>query len=388
MLLVVFLLLTFGSALAQDTEPPTTRDTAPDPSQYQWVQIVSGFDRPLGLVNAGDGSARLFLMEQSGRVWIISAGLTNPEPFLNISDLLSPEVFSGRYSERGLLGLAFHPDYAENGLLFVHYSDRDGHTVIARYSVAADNPDAVDPASARIILRVQQPFPNHNGGTIAFGPDGYLYIGLGDGGSQADPRGNGQNPGALLGKILRIDVNADTYAIPEDNPYSSSSALAPEVWALGLRNPWRFSFDRATGDLYIADVGQNEWEEVNFQAADSPGGENYGWNVYEGDERFSSAADPANLVFPFVTYPHNMGCSVSGGYVYRGQALPDLQGVYLFGDWCSGIIWASYRDSSGLWQNNIFIDTQYNVSSFGEDENGELYLVDYGGRVLQLQAAS
>ncbi|MFN8375141.1 MAG: PQQ-dependent sugar dehydrogenase [Anaerolineae bacterium] len=389
-----FLRLTLGLVVAfalssivfaQD-EVPTTRDSAPDGAHYQWVQMASGFDRPIGVTNAGDGSQRVFMWEQSGRIWIMQDGTLLDQPFLDISNLLSSEVFSGGYSERGLLGLAFHPDYAENGIFFVHYSDVNGNTVIARYSVSADDPNQADAGSAQIILQVEQPFPNHNGGQIAFGPDGYLYIGLGDGGNQGDPYGNGQNVSVLLGKILRIDINAQTYTIPDDNPLLSNTAARAEIWALGLRNPWRFSFDRATGDLYIADVGQNQWEEVNFQAADSIGGANYGWNVFEAAVRYSGAADPANLVLPVAAYSHNQGCSVTGGFVYRGEALPDLQAAYLFGDWCTGIIWASYRDTADNWQTQVFMDTEYNISSFGEDENGELYLVNYAGSVLQLQA--
>jgi glucose/arabinose dehydrogenase len=386
LVMMLVTLWTTISVLAQD-EPPTTRDAHPDASQYQWVEIASGFDRPIGLTNAGDGSGRLFVWEQSGGAWILRNGEFIDTPFLDVSNLLSDDVFNGSYSERGLLGLAFHPQYAENGIFFVHYSDANGDTVIARYTVSADNPDQADAASQQIILQVDQPYANHNGGQIAFGPDGYLYIALGDGGSQGDPQGNGQNPSALLGKILRIDVNADTYAIPEDNPFVGDSSAAPEVWAMGFRNPWRFSFDRATGDLYIADVGQNELEEINFQPADSTGGENYGWNIYEGSQRYSTAAEPTGLVMPIAEYPHNQGCSVTGGYVYRGAALPELQGVYFFGDWCTGIIWDTYRDSSQTWQTQIFMDTNYNISSFGEDENGELYLANHVGEIMQLQAA-
>lgn len=384
-LLFIALVVTAG-VWAQD-EVPTTRDSAPDSSAYQWVEVASGFDRPIGLTNAGDASGRIFVWEQGGRVWIFQNGELLAEPFLNIANLISSEVFGGGYSERGLLGLAFHPQYSENGLFFVHYSATNGNTVIARYIVSADNPDLADTGSAHIILQAEQPFPNHNGGQLAFGPDGYLYIGLGDGGSQGDPYGNGQNLASLLGKILRIDVNADTYAIPADNPFVNDPNAAPEVWAFGFRNPWRFSFDRATGDLYIADVGQNEWEEVNFQPAESVGGENYGWNVYEADERYSGAPAPDSMVLPFTKYSHDLGCSVTGGYVYRGAALVDLQGVYFFSDWCTGIIWASYRDTAQLWQTNIFIDTDFNVSSFGEDEDGELYVINYSGHIMQLQAA-
>ncbi|MAS37876.1 MAG: glucose dehydrogenase [Anaerolineaceae bacterium] len=365
-------------------------NSAPDPSQYQLTEYVSGLSRPLYLTHAGDGSNRLFVLEQAGRIIIVSDGTVNSTPFLDISNLSSQDILSS-YSERGLLGLAFHPNYAENGLFYVHYSDRSGNTVIARYSVSSDNPDVADPNSAQVIFTHPQPYANHNGGQIEFGPDGYLYIALGDGGSQGDPQNNAQNPTSLLGKILRIDVdNGDPYAIPEDNPIATVNPdLAPEVWALGLRNPYRFSFDRETGDLYIADVGQNQLEEVNFQPADSPGGENYGWRVFEASIRYSQDADPGNTVFPVAEYNHNNGCSITGGYAYRGEALPDLQGVYIYGDWCSGRTWATYQDEAGTWQTlaDFIPNTGLAISAFGEDESGELYVADYSGRILKLTAA-
>ncbi len=366
----------------------TTRSAPPDPSQVQLVEIASGFDRPLGLATPPDGSGRLFVVQQSGRIRIIENGGYKDPPFLDLTDAISPEVFSGSYTERGLLGLAFHPDFAENGLFFVNYTDRSGHTQIVRYSISADNPDVADPASAETILSVAQPYRNHNGGHLAFGPDAYLYIGLGDGGSAGDPQGNGQNPGALLGKMLRIDVDGDApYSIPGDNPFVNDPNYAPEIWALGLRNPWRYSFDRATGDLYIADVGQGDWEEVNFQPGDSPGGENYGWNIYEGTHPFEGSGDPASFVTPIAEYSHALGISITGGYVYRGAAIPDLEGVYLYGDWGSGRIWAAYRDEGDTWQASEFMETGRFVSSFGEDEQGELYLVDYSGAILRFEPA-
>ena len=261
---------------------PTFAQSIPDADDYIWTEIVGGFDNPLGVTNAGD--ERLFGIEQLGRIWVIVDGEELFEPFLDISEMISPDVFSGGYSERGLLGLVFHPDYANNGIFFINYTDLDGNTVIARYSVSADDPNLADPDSATMILQVEQPFANHNGGQLAFGPDGYLYIGLGDGGSQGDPFGNAQNTATLLGKILRIDINAPTYEIPADNPFVDVESAAPEIWAMGLRNPWRFSFDRETGDLYIADVGEDQFEEVNIQPVDSAGGENYGWMLKEAGE--------------------------------------------------------------------------------------------------------
>jgi glucose/arabinose dehydrogenase len=361
-----------------------------DPAQYQWVEIARGFDKPLYLTHAADGSNRLFVLEQGGRIDVIRDGVTQDQPFLDLSGVASQEIRFG-YSERGLLGLVFHPDYEDNGEFFVHYNNPQGDTVIARYRVSADNPDVADPNSAEIIFTHPQPYRNHNGGQIAFGPDGYLYIALGDGGSAGDPPNNGQNPATLLGKILRIDVDsASPYAIPDDNPIATvNPALAPEIWAWGLRNPWRFSFDRQTGDLYIADVGQNQWEEINFQPAGSPGGQNYGWRVFEASHRYSGEPDPGGTVMPIAEYNHSQGCSVTGGYVYRGSDLPALDGVYVFGDWCSGNMWATFRDAQDNWQTVPFMTrTGLTISSFGEDEQGELYVVDYGGgRVLKLIAA-
>jgi glucose/arabinose dehydrogenase len=386
--IVVLLLLSVSmwSVSAQDV--PTTLSAAPDGTAYQLVEIASGLQNPLYATSAGDGSGRLFVLEQPGVIRVIQDGQLSDIPFLDLSSIVNREVLSS-YSERGLLGLTFHPNFAENGLFFVHYSDRDGNTVIARYSVMADDPTLGDFNSAEIIFTHQQPFPNHNGGQIDFGPDGNLYIGLGDGGAQGDPLENGQNPSTLLAKILRINVDGEApYSIPEDNPATTISAdFAPEVWAIGLRNPYRFSFDAATGDLYIADVGQNQWEEINFQPADSAGGENYGWNIYEATHPYSDQSDAQGMTMPVAEYDHSQGCSVTGGYVYRGQALPELQGAYFYGDWCSGKIWATYRDEANTWQTAEFMDTEFQISGFGEDDQGELYIIDYGGRVFQLTAA-
>ncbi len=388
LLLLICLLLVSGMVVAQDEEPVTQLETPPDPARYEWTEVAGGFQNPLYVTNAGDDSGRLFVVEQTGRVWIVQDGERLPEPFMDISNLVSQDVLNS-YSERGLLGLAFHPDYAENGTFFVHYSDGNGHTVIARYQAAAAAPNMADLNSAEVIFTHQQPYFNHNGGQIEFGPDGYLYIGMGDGGSQGDPENRAQNPEVLLGKILRIDVDGDApYAIPDDNPANGvNPELAPEVWALGLRNPYRFSFDRATGDLYIADVGQNQWEEINYQPADSAGGENYGWRVFEADQVYTNDPQPENPVMPVAKYDHSQGCSVTGGYVYRGAELPELHGVYIYGDWCSGRMWATYRDSAGEWQTMDFAQTQMMLSGFGEDEQGELYALDYnGGGLFRLTA--
>jgi glucose/arabinose dehydrogenase len=328
----------------------------------------------------------LFVAEQEGTIMMVDSGRILSEPFLDIRDLV-PAVNEDNL-EDGILGMAFHPDFAENGQFFVHYNRSGDHaTVIARYTVSADQPYHAVPESGEIILTHAQPNWNHDGGQLEFGPDGYLYIGLGDGGPHSDPNNQAQTKSSLLGKILRIDVNGDLpFTIPPDNPaYRVDPALAPEVWAWGLRNPWRFSFDPATGDLYIADVGQFQWEEVNFQAADSPGGENYGWRVWEGRQRYTPAdADPENAVFPVLEYGHSQGCSITGGYVYRGEAMPELQGYYIYGDYCSGRTWAAFRDAGGEWQTAPFLNSEAAIVSFGRDEAGEIYLVDYRGGLLKL----
>lgn len=382
-------LLIVTSAYAQDTTPMPPG--IPDPSGYQWVKFTDGFDSPLGLVSALDGTGRLFVLEQGGLIWILDQdGTEKLQPFLNIYDLIPRDVTRGGYSEQGLLGLAFHPDFKTNGRFFINYSDREGDTIIARYQVSADNPDVADPTSGQILLEIDQPFADHNGGQIVFAPDGYLYIGMGDGGSPDDPLRNGQKTDTLLGKMLRIDVNAETYTIPPDNPFIDDPAYQPEIWALGLRNPWRFSFDRQTGDLYIADVGQWLWEEIDFQSAGSPGGQNYGWSAYQGKHEYLAQpqpVDPASLTPPVVEYDHGLGCSVTGGYVYRGRALPELQGVYIYGDYCNGSIFAANRDAQGQWQQVVWMDTENIITSFGEDEAGELYFTDYKGGIYRLEGA-
>jgi glucose/arabinose dehydrogenase len=282
--------------------------------------------------------------------------------------------------------LAFHPQFTQNGYFYVNYTDRRGDTVISRFQVAAENPQQVDPASEFGLLGVEQPFRNHNGGVLAFGPDGFLYIGLGDGGGGGDPRGNGQNTEKLLGKILRLDVdNGDPYAIPPDNPFAQRGG-APEVWAYGLRNPWRFSFDRLTGDLFIGDVGQNSYEEIDYLPAGSPGPTNFGWNYREGAHPF--AGEPAGrveLTDPVAEYGRDQGITVIGGYVYRGSELPEWQGIYLYGDYGTGLIWGLFRDTGGAWQNSVLFQSGFTITSFGEDESGEIYLVDYPGSLYRLE---
>lgn len=383
--LVLVAFLTATAAYAQETP----RTAPPDAAAVQLAPVADGFDRPLYVTNAGDGSGRIFVVEQSGKIWIISDGQRLETPFIDVSSLLSRDVFGGGYTERGLLGLAFAPDYATSGIFYINYTDTSGTTIVARYQVSADNPDVADPDSAATILWQEQPYPNHNGGQMAFGADGYLYISMGDGGAGGDPENRAQNLETWLGKILRIDVSGETYAVPDDNPFVGVDGALPEIWAYGVRNVWRFSFDRETGDLYLADVGQNQWEEVNFQPADSPGGENYGWRPFEGTHPYSGEPAPEGMVLPVTEYPHSMGASISGGYVYRGSALPAFTGVYFFGDFGSGTIWSLFRDAGGTWQSSVFMSTTgHTISSFGEDESGELYLVDYSGTVYRFEPAA
>ncbi|MCS6774141.1 MAG: PQQ-dependent sugar dehydrogenase [Thermoflexales bacterium] len=364
-------------ALAATAEPAP--QATPQPLRPALMLLVSGLQRPVGLAHAGDPSL-LYVLEQPGRVRVIRDGQLLERPFLDLTDRVG-----ARANEQGLLGIAFAPDFAQSRKVFLNYTDRRGDTVIAGFLASPDGLTA-DPASEWTVLRIDQPYANHNGGQIAFGPDGMLYIGMGDGGSGGDPQNFAQNRASLLGKMLRIDVSASSpsapYRIPPDNPDFGAQAR-PELWAIGLRNPWRFSFDRLTGDLYIADVGQNRFEEINFQPAGSRGGQNYGWRLREGFERFAGeSAEP--LTDPIWQYGREEGCSVTGGYVYRGSGLPDLFGAYLYGDYCAGTIWALQRGEDGVWRNRVVLRTELRISSFGEDAAGELYVIDHQGAVYRL----
>ncbi|MCS6847275.1 MAG: PQQ-dependent sugar dehydrogenase [Anaerolineae bacterium] len=343
--------------------------------------IADGLESPTYLTHAGDGSGVLYITEQPGRVRVWRDGQVLPTPFLDLTDRVGD-----RANEQGLLSIAFSPDFAQSRRLFVNYTDTAGDTVISGFIANADGLTA-DPSSEWVVMRIAQPYANHNGGQIKFGPDGMLYIGMGDGGAAGDPQNFAQNMRSLLGKMLRIDVSqsspAQPYRVPADNPDFGDGAR-PEIWASGLRNPWRFSFDRVTGDMFIADVGQNAFEEINFQPANQ-GGQNYGWKFREGFAPY--AGDPGTLVLtdPIHQYAHREGgCSVTGGYVYRGSALPSLAGAYIYGDFCSGLIWTLRPDGNGGWQNDILFRTPYNISSFGEDEAGELYVLDRNGGVYKL----
>jgi glucose/arabinose dehydrogenase len=368
---------------AGSTIPPLP--TGPDRLRVELH--TAGLTDPIGITHAGDGSGRLFVNERAGRVRVITGdGSLLEEPFVDLSN----RVLFG--NERGLLGLAFHPDFAANGRLFVHYSRAgDGATVVSELQASTDR-DSADPDSERQLLSVAQPFANHNGGQLAFGPDGYLYIGLGDGGSGGDPLGNGQNRNVLLGKILRLDVDrqsaGDPYGIPADNPFAAGGADPgaglPEIWAYGLRNPWRFSFDPEGGAMYIGDVGQGSWEEIDRQPGDSRGGENYGWSVMEGRQCFQFDCDQAPYVKPIAQYSHEVGCAVAAGHVYRGNEYPELDGVYVFADYCSGIFFTLQIDEGTISPKQV-LDSELRVTAFGVSETGELYAADLNGAIYRVR---
>ncbi len=364
---VVFLPLVLGSA------PVTWPDISVTP-------FINGLDRPVHITHAGDGSGRLFIVEKIGRVRIVKNGSLLATPFLDITGRVGSAG-----SEQGLLSVAFPPDYASKGYFYVNYTDKNGDTVIARYRVSAD-PDRADDNNEAVLLTIDQPYTNHNGGQIAFGPDGYLYIGMGDGGDGGDPQNRAQNPNELLGKMLRIDVEtptAEPYLVPPTNPFTQTIGYRAEIWALGLRNPWRFSFDRQTGDMYIGDVGQGSYEEIDFEAAGSSGGANYGWNVMEGAHCYNAANCNTNgLTLPVAEYRNPTdGCSVTGGVVYRGSQFASLRGIYLFGDYCRGKIWG-LRVIGGSWQTQLLLDSNLIITTFGEDEAGEVYVADYANGTI------
>ncbi len=340
----------------------------------QLQSFATGFVRPVDITHAGD--ERLFVVEQRGMIHILNAqGQRLPTPFLDIRSRVNSSA-----SERGLLGLAFHPNYAQNGYFYVNYTNLSGHTRISRFQVSAGDAQVADPNSELIILGVNQPYSNHNAGDLNFGPDGYLYFGLGDGGSGGDPQNYSQNRQSLLGKMIRIDVNNGApYAIPPNNPFINDPNTLNEIWAVGLRNPWKFSFDRLTGDMWTGDVGQNAWEEINVQAAGSAGGQNYGWRCYEGNNTYNTAGcqSAPNYLAPVHTYANNFtnGCSVTGGFVYRGSLFPDLYGHYVYADYCSGRIWSLLPTGSGAYSNRLLLQgAASNYVSFGENHQGELYL--------------
>ncbi len=360
---------------------PPCREPAPDAPipDIGFAEVARGFKNPVHINHAGDGSGRLFVVEQAGQIRIIENGKIRPVPFLDIGD----RVESG--GEKGLLSIAFHPRYRDNGFAYVNYTtDRRGlQTIVSRFRRL--DRDRLDPASETVLLRIDQPYSNHNGGQIAFGPDGYLYIGMGDGGSANDPHNHAQNPASLLGKFLRIDVNSTgpglAYAIPKDNPFLNQSRYRPEIWALGLRNPWRFSFDAANGRLWAADVGQNKVEEIDIIRR----GGNYGWRIMEGDICTPGIDDPCRtegLEPPLHTYRHPAGFSVTGGHVYRGQTVPGLCGTYLFGDYVTRRLWGLRTDGQRVRAHRELAKGKFAVSSFGVDEANELYIADHAGGTI------
>lgn len=379
LVLTLVLVLTSFGASAQDES--TGFDIGFEP-------VAEGFNQPTAMANAGDGSDVLYIVEKPGTVRKLVDSERVEEPFLDITD----RVGSSGY-EQGLLGIAFPPDYEDSRVFYVDYTDLNGNTVVSRFTVG-DN-DVADAASEQVILTQEQPYPNHNGGQLQFGPEGYLYIGLGDGGSGGDPQGNGQRLDTWLGKILRIDVDptivpaGEAYAIPEDNPLVGEEGALPEIFAYGLRNPWRFSFDAETGDMLIADVGQDQIEEINLLPINPVGAVNFGWNVMEGSTCYLNPnCDASMFTLPVMEYTHDEGgCSVTGGEVYYGENLPDIYGTYIFADFCSGFVWQGVRGDDGTWTMSAPVESGLSISSFGVDEQGEVYVLDLeSGIVYRLEA--
>lgn len=375
----IWLLAVFLHGMAPSGKGDMTKNSSDRPFELAPV-VEKGLHHPLFLTHAGDGSGQLFVVEQTGTIRLIDRGRLQDAPFLDLRDRVSSEGY-----EQGLLGLTFHPDHRHNGRLFVNYTrTQDGATVVAELT-RRDRAFTVAASTERILMVVPQPYANHNGGMIAFGPDGFLYIGLGDGGSGGDPENHAQNRRELLGKILRIDVDGNhPYASPDGNPFATGGGR-PEIYAWGLRNPWRFSFDRETGTLWLADVGQNSWEEVDIVVA----GGNYGWRIMEGAHCYQpeTGCNPDGLTVPIIEYANGGGrCSITGGYVYRGPSIPSLRGTYLFGDFCSGELFgiSSEVDRHRPTGVRVLMQTGFRISSFGEDETGEVYVVDHRGGLYRL----
>jgi glucose/arabinose dehydrogenase len=400
-LIILPLLLSFlsgcggnaGSPPTPVTSPPQTPATNQTPGPDQQKPIVLSlveaypnlsFQQPLEFMHAGDGSNRVFVVEKFGKIYVFNNDpqVANANIFLDLSSRVDSSS-----TEKGLLGLAFHPSYAQNGYFYVNYTNRS-YTIVARYQVNPAQPDQGLIDSEQVLLSIAQPYANHNGGHLAFGPDGYLYIGMGDGGSQGDPHGNGQNLSTLLGKILRIDVNqpspSQPYSIPPDNPLvGNTSGYRPEIYAYGFRNPWKFSFDLKNGRLWVADVGQNTVEEIDIVAK----GLNYGWNIMEGSLCYpaSRQCSSEGLQLPVWEYRHPLGESITGGYVYYGSQTPSLTGAYIYGDYMTGLIWALRFDDAQTSQNQMLLDSKLNISSFGLDQNNELYIIDLNGKIYKMK---
>lgn len=379
---VILAALAAAVALAGVLAAPIAHATSADtPARgIRLTRFTSGLDKPVHLV-AAPGDDRLYVVEQPGRIRVVEKdGTLRREPFLDLTDRVGTNG-----SERGLLGLAFHPRYRENGFLYVDYTDRNGDTRVERYTARADRRSA-DPTTAHLVLQQDQPFANHNGGHVLFGPDGMLYVTFGDGGSGGDPGNRAQNLGTLLGKIVRLDVDhGDPYAIPRDNPFAGRPGARGEIWAWGLRNPWRIAFDPPSGLLYIADVGQNQWEEVDVSHANR-GGLNYGWRLFEGTHDYKRERnEPRDLVRPQVEYPHSEGCSITGGVVYRGHRVRALAGAYLYADYCSGWL-RSFREVAGraAERHQWEVESPGQVTSFGADRDGEVYVVCHDGAIYRI----
>ena len=362
-------------------ETPALPSSTPTAVHFTWKSFATGLNKPVAFANAGDGSGRLFVLEQPGIIRAFKDSQPLPTPFLDIQN----RVGSGS-SEQGLLGMAFDPDYKQNGYFYLDYTDKNGALVVARFKVSS-SPDQGDATSETPLLNIPKQYPNHNGGQLAFGPDGYLYIGVGDGGSEGDPNHTGQSLQTFFGKILRIDVHQGSpYAIPADNPFAKGGGR-PEIWAYGLRNPWRFFFDPITHGLYIGDVGQDTYEEVDYLPPGYTGPPiNFGWSCREGLHPYTGCSAPAGDPFidPVWEYNHSQGCAIIGGVVYRGKTLPGLDGVYLFGDYCSGNIWALTNTNGQSWKADLFSQTQFSISAFGVDEAGDVFVADQKGSIYQL----
>ncbi len=363
----------------QSVVPLSTGTDIPDGTKYHWQPVLTGFVKPVELASPPGEPQKIVVVEQRGPIRMIVNGAAQAEPFLDIRDRVGTSA-----NEQGLLGLAFHPQYAVNHYYYVNYTDHNGDTVIARFTASQDGM-LTDASTETGLLQVDQPYDNHNGGGLAFGPDGYLYISLGDGGSAGDPQNHAQNLDSLLGKLLRVDVNVTQgYTIPTDNPFANGGGRM-EIWAYGLRNPWKFSFDTLSGDLWIADVGQKLWEEVDYLPAGNAGGVNFGWNIMEGNHPYGAAVkNPGNLTNPIYEYDHATGCSITGGFVYRGISMPEWQGIYIFGDYCKGTIFGLTRVDSGVQVKQIDRITENQF--IWPDGNGEIYALDHkSGTIYHLE---
>jgi glucose/arabinose dehydrogenase len=343
-------------------------------AQIKLTSVATNLDNPVDIEDAGDGLGRLFIVLQPGKIVIFDGTKILTSPFLNVTN----DVLYG--GEQGLLSLAFHPNYLSNGFFFIYYVNKSGNLVLARYQVSS-NKNIANSSSKKMFLTISHPTnTNHNGGKVLFGKDGYLYLTVGDGGAGGDPPNNAQNLGTLLGKILRIDVNQGSpYAIPPGNPFVNTTGAKKEIWAYGLRNPWRVSFDQGgTGNMFTADVGQNSWEEIDVSPVPSIGGSNYGWRKMEGKHCFNPSTNCNNgkLRLPALEYGHSSGCSITGGFVYRGTAFPTLVATYLYADYCNGQIWGAIKGTSG-WTSSLLLDTPYKISTFGQNKSGELFIAHH-----------